>query len=78
MIICTGYKTDMIEHFLKMKNNFGIKIKGIGFYSQKVKSICYSFSIRIAKRVKLAKRVRTNSMILIDMIDEYKEKPPFQ
>ena len=32
VIICTGYKTDMIEHFLKMKNNFGIKIK---FFSRK-------------------------------------------
>jgi len=27
IIICTGYKTEMIENFLAMKNNFGIKIK---------------------------------------------------
>ena len=27
IIICTGYKTEMIEHFLKMKNNFDINIK---------------------------------------------------
>jgi NDP-sugar pyrophosphorylase family protein len=27
IIICTGYKTEMIEHFLSMKDNFGIKIK---------------------------------------------------
>ena len=27
IIICTGYKAGMIQHFLSMKNNFGIKIK---------------------------------------------------
>jgi len=27
IIICTGYKTEMIQHFLSMKDNFGIKIK---------------------------------------------------
>jgi len=27
VIICTGYKTEMMQHFLSMKNNFGIKIK---------------------------------------------------
>ena len=27
IIICTGYKTEMIQHFLSVKNNFGIKIK---------------------------------------------------
>jgi len=27
IIICTGYKTEMVENFLEMKNNFGIKIK---------------------------------------------------
>ena len=27
IIICTGYKTDMIEHFLNSKNNFNISIK---------------------------------------------------
>ncbi|NIQ14833.1 MAG: NTP transferase domain-containing protein, partial [Candidatus Dadabacteria bacterium] len=27
IIICTGYKTEMIEHFLDTKDNFGIKIK---------------------------------------------------
>ena len=27
IIICTGHKTEMIENFLEMKNNFGIKIK---------------------------------------------------
>ncbi len=27
IIICTGYKTEMIEHFLSMKDNFGIKIR---------------------------------------------------
>lgn len=27
IIICTGYKAEMIENFLAMKNNFGIKIK---------------------------------------------------
>ena len=27
IIICTGYKTEMMQHFLSMKNNFGIKIK---------------------------------------------------
>ena len=27
IIICTGYKTEMIEHFLSMKDNFGIKIQ---------------------------------------------------
>jgi NDP-sugar pyrophosphorylase family protein len=27
IIICTGYKTEMIEHFLETKDNFGIKIK---------------------------------------------------
>ena len=26
IIICTGYKTDQIEDYLKIKNNFGIKI----------------------------------------------------
>ena len=26
IIICTGYKTEMIEHFLDTKDNFGIKI----------------------------------------------------
>ena len=26
IIICTGYKTEQIENFLKIKNNFGIKI----------------------------------------------------
>jgi len=26
IIICTGYKTDMIENFLAMKNNLGVKI----------------------------------------------------
>jgi len=26
-IICTGYKTDQIENYLKTKNNFGCKIK---------------------------------------------------
>ena len=25
-IICTGYKTDQIENYLKIKNNFGAKI----------------------------------------------------
>ena len=27
IIICTGYKTGMIENFLEMKNNFGIKVE---------------------------------------------------
>ncbi len=27
IIICTGYKTEMIQHFLAMKDNFGIKIR---------------------------------------------------
>ena len=27
IIICTGYKTEMIEHFLSVKDNFGIDIK---------------------------------------------------
>lgn len=27
IIICTGYKTEMIEHFLDTKDNFGIKIR---------------------------------------------------
>ena len=27
IIICTGYKTGMIQHFLSMKDNLGIKIK---------------------------------------------------
>ena len=27
VIICTGYKTKMIQHFLSMKDNLGIKIK---------------------------------------------------
>lgn len=27
IIICTGYKTEQIENFLKMKKNFGIKIQ---------------------------------------------------
>jgi NDP-sugar pyrophosphorylase family protein len=27
IIICTGYKTEMIQHFLSMKDNFGIKIR---------------------------------------------------
>ena len=27
IIICTGYKTEMIQHFLSMKDNFNIKIK---------------------------------------------------
>ena len=27
VIICTGYKTEMIQHFLSIKNNLGIKIK---------------------------------------------------
>ena len=27
VIICTGYKTEMIQHFLSMKDNLGIKIK---------------------------------------------------
>jgi NDP-sugar pyrophosphorylase family protein len=27
IIICTGYKTEMIQHFLSMKDNLGIKIK---------------------------------------------------
>lgn len=27
IIICTGYKAEMIQHFLSVKNNFGIKIK---------------------------------------------------
>ncbi len=27
IIICTGYKTEMIQHFLHMKDNFGIKLK---------------------------------------------------
>lgn len=27
IIICTGYKTEMIEHFLDTKDNFGIKIQ---------------------------------------------------
>lgn len=27
IIICTGYKTEMIEHFLSVKDNFGIKIR---------------------------------------------------
>lgn len=27
IIICTGYKTEMIEHFLAMKDNFGIDIQ---------------------------------------------------
>lgn len=27
IIICTGYKAEMIENFLAMKNNFGVKIK---------------------------------------------------
>lgn len=27
IIICTGYKTEMIENFLAMKNNLGVKIK---------------------------------------------------
>ena len=26
IIICTGYKTELIENFLKIKNNFGVKI----------------------------------------------------
>ncbi len=26
IIICTGYKTELIENYLKIKNNFGIKI----------------------------------------------------
>lgn len=26
IIICTGYKTEQIENFLKIKNNFGVKI----------------------------------------------------
>ncbi len=27
IIICTGYKTEMIQHYLSVKDNFGIKIK---------------------------------------------------
>jgi NDP-sugar pyrophosphorylase family protein len=27
IIVCAGYKTEMIQHFLLMKDNFGIKIK---------------------------------------------------
>jgi NDP-sugar pyrophosphorylase family protein len=27
IILCTGYKAEMIQYFLSMKNNFGIKIK---------------------------------------------------
>ena len=27
VVICTGYKTDQIENYLKTKNNFGCKIK---------------------------------------------------
>jgi len=27
IIVCTGYKTEMIEHFLAIKDNFGIRIK---------------------------------------------------
>ena len=27
IIICTGYKTEMIQHFLSVKDNFGINIK---------------------------------------------------
>lgn len=27
IIICTGYKTEMIQHYLSMKDNFGIKIR---------------------------------------------------
>ena len=27
IIICTGYKTEMIQHFLSVKDNFGIKIR---------------------------------------------------
>ena len=27
IIICTGYKAEMIKNFLYMKNNFGVKIK---------------------------------------------------
>ncbi len=27
VIICTGYKTEMIQHFLSVKDNFGINIK---------------------------------------------------
>ena len=27
IIVCTGYKTEMIENFLAMKNNLGVKIK---------------------------------------------------
>ncbi len=27
IIVCAGYKTEMIQHFLFMKDNFGIKIK---------------------------------------------------
>lgn len=27
IIICTGYKTEMIQHFLHMKDNFGIKLR---------------------------------------------------
>ena len=27
VIICTGYKTEMIQHFLEVKDNFGINIK---------------------------------------------------
>lgn len=26
IIICTGYKTDQIENYLKVKNNFGVKV----------------------------------------------------
>ena len=33
IIICTGYKTEMIEHFLDTKDNFGIKI---GFSIEKI------------------------------------------
>ncbi len=27
IIVCAGYKTEMIQHFLSMKDNFGIKIR---------------------------------------------------
>ncbi|MGH1566622.1 MAG: nucleotidyltransferase family protein [Nitrosopumilus sp.] len=33
IIICTGYKTEMIENFLEMKNNFGINI---GFSKERI------------------------------------------
>jgi len=73
IIICSGYKTEQIENYLKIKNNFGVKIR----FSKETKPLGTGGAIKNASRmIKEKSFIVVNGDVITDIdMRKLKQKP---